>query len=160
MNDLRPPTGYIVGTAFLFGVGFAALVILGLGAIAVMGDTDSPVSPVLDGLAPIPLVISGLVCVAALVRHGLKRDNRLRWMPVLSTSVVTVLGYAISVALVILVFQRWEPATSWLHIGQAVVAPATVVVFVAAATSAWAYFGTLRWQARNAETKQFAHPED
>ena len=160
MSALRPPTGYIVGTAFLFCAGYAALVILGLGAIAVMFNTDSPVSPVLGGLAPIPLVVSGLVLVSATVRHGLKRDNRLRVAPIARATVLTVAGYAVSVALVIVLFRHWEPATSWLDIVQAIVTPAAVVVIAAAAISAWAYFGTLRWQARNAETKQFAHPED
>ena len=35
---------------------------------------------------------------------------------------------------------------------------ACIVVATVAAT--WAYFGSLRWQARNAETKQYLAPED
>jgi hypothetical protein len=40
------------------------------------------------------------------------------------------------------------------------VSPATLVIAVATVAATWGYFGTLRWQVRNADTKQFASPDD
>ena len=160
MNALRPATGYIVATAFLFGAGYGAIVILGLGAIAVAINSDDPVSPFLGSLAPIALIFSALAFIGLAMRRGIRRDNRLRVMPILVLGIQTVAVYAVAVVAVILLFRRWDPISSWAQIAQAIVSPASGVVLIAGMLSAWAYFGTLRWQARNAETKQFAHPED
>ena len=160
MSALRPATSYIVGTAFLFGVGFGALVILGLGAIAVALNSDDPVSPYLGALAPIALILAGFAFIGAVIRRGLRRDNRLRVWPVVEASLTTVIVYALAVIVTMVVFWRWEPASSLAHIGQALSSPASLVILLAAALSSWAYFGTLRWQARNAETRQFAPGEE
>lgn len=160
MSALRPATGYIVGTAFLFGAGYGAIVILGLGIVAVSINSDDPVSPFLGALAPIALVLSALAFIAVAMRRGLRRDNRLRAAPILLTALVTLLVYLGGVVAVMLLLRRWDPATAGEQIAQTVIAPASSVVLIAGAISAWAYFGTLRWQARNAETRQFAHPED
>jgi peptidoglycan/LPS O-acetylase OafA/YrhL len=156
----RPATGYIVSTAFLFGAGYGALVIMGLGVIAVALNSDDPVSPFIGALAPIALILSGLTFIGSVMRRGFRRDNRLRWSPILLIALLTLAAYLVGVILVMVLFRRWNPASALTEIGQAVISPASTVVVLAAALSAWAYFGTLRWQARNAESRQFAHPQD
>jgi hypothetical protein len=160
VTEKIPATGFVVGTAFLFGAGYAALVLLGLGAIAVTANTDNPVPAVAGGLAPVALVISGLAATVGMITHGLRRDNRIRLVPVLVVAAFTLAAYMAALALILLTGGDWDAQAYGPRLVTAVLAPASIVVLVSAAAAAWAYVGTLRWQARNAETKQFGHPED
>lgn len=160
MSEKIPATAFVVGTAFLFGAGYAALVLLGLGAIAVTANTDNPVPAVAGGFGPLALIISGLAATVGMIVHGLHRDNRIRLAPVLIIAGVALLTYVAALALIMLVSGDWDAQSYGPRLVTAVLAPASIVVLVSAAAAAWAYVGTLRWQAWNAETKQFAHPDD
>ena len=159
MTDKIPATAFIVGAAFLFACGYGALVIMGLGGIAFALESDEPVSPYLQGYAPVALVLSALALLGVMLATGLRRDNRLRLWPIVYSTASALGAYLLGVVVVIVAVSPWAGAISLAHIGQAIAAPASLVVAIAAAVSALAFLGTLRWQARNAQTKQFAHPE-
>jgi amino acid transporter len=155
-----PSAGFIVGTAFLFGAAFGALVIMGLGMLTAILDTDNPFLPVNQSLGAIGVVVAGIALTLVNMRHGLRRDNRMRPAPIIVSTIVAVLGYLIGIVLGALVSEAQSLAAVAQGAFALAVSPATLVVLVAAAVASWAFLGTLRWQARNAETKQYAPPQE
>jgi MFS family permease len=155
-----PSTGFIVGTAFLFGAAFGALAIMGLGMLTAVLDSDNPFAPVNQGLGAIGVIVAGVAMTLSNLRHGLRRDNRMRPAPIIVSALLAVLGYLLGIVVGALL----SPGQSLAAVAQGVfalaVSPATLVVLASAAVATWAYIGTLRWQSRNAQTKQFAPEEE
>ena len=160
MSDKIPATGFIVGTAFLFAVAFGAVAIMGLGMLAVLLDSDNPFAPLVQGAGVAALIAAALTWVLVSIRQGLRRDNRLRLAPILIGAVSALVGFAVFYALFALLFDTAEAFTTLVGLANLLRAPATWLVTCAAMLASLSYVATLRWQARNAQTKQFAPPED
>ncbi len=159
MTDKIPATSFIVGAAFLFGAAFGALAIMGLGMLAVILDTDNPFAPLVQTAGVPALVGAALVWVLVSIRQGLRRDNRVRWTPVFVGAASSLLAFALIYVVLGLIFDAADGAATLTHLADLASAPATWLVVIAAALASLSYVGTLRWQARNAQTKQFAPPE-
>jgi hypothetical protein len=160
MAEKIPPTGFIVGIAFLFGSAFAALVIMGLGLVTWLIDVDNPFAPLNQGAGAIASAFAGLVWILVTISIGMRRDNRVRLIPILITAGWTYLAYLVAFPVAELALSHGNP---WAELFKSVVvvaSPAAAVIVLSAAATSWAYIGTLQWQARNSETKQFLQYED
>ena len=160
MAEKIPPTGFIVGIAFLFGGAFAALVIMGLGLVTWLVDVDNPFAPLNQGAGVIASVCAGLVWILVTIAIGLRRDNRVRVIPILITAGWTYLAYLLAFGVAALALSHGNPWAVLVKSLVAVASPAAAVIVLSAAATSWAYIGTLQWQARNSETKQFLQYED
>jgi uncharacterized membrane protein YoaK (UPF0700 family) len=160
MKSGTPPTGFIIGTAFLFGAAFGALVLMGAGMLTAILDNDNPFAPVEQGLGAIGAATAALVLTLFNMLRALRRDNRMRFAPIIVSAVVAVLAYILGIMLGALVSQTHTLAAVAQGIFALAISPATLVVLASAALATWSYIGTLRWQSRNAQTKQFAPPEE
>ena len=159
MTDKIPATAFIVGAAFLFAAAFGAVAIMGLGMLAVVLDTDNPFAPLVQAAGVFALIGAALVWVLVSIRQGLRRDNRVRWTPVLVGAASALVAFSVIYAVFALIFDAAAGPEALAHLANVPSAPATWLVAIAAALASLSYIGTLRWQARNAETKQFAPPE-
>jgi hypothetical protein len=160
VRALQPPTSYIVGTAFLFGAAFGALAIMGLGMLTAVLDSDNPFAPVNQGLGVIGLLVAGVAMTLANLRHGLRRDYRIRPALIIVSTLVALLGYLLGIVVGAVVSSGQSLGAVAQGVFALAVSPATLVVLASGAVATWAYIGTLRWQSRNAQTKQFAPNED
>jgi hypothetical protein len=98
--------------------------------------------------------------MGALMALGLRRDNRLRWTRIVGITGGVLLVYFVAYAVVSILTSGSDGLSVALSALFVFVSPATLVILVATVVATWAYFGTLRWQARNADTKQFSSPDD
>ena len=160
MNDKIPATGFVVGTAFLFAAAFGAVAIMGLGMLAVLLDSDNPFAPLIQGAGVAALIATAAIWVLVSIRQGLRRDNRVRWAPILVGAASGLVGFAVFYAVFALIFDAAGAQSTIASLVNLLRAPATWLVTVAAGIASLSHVGTLRWQARNAQTKQFAQPED
>jgi hypothetical protein len=146
--------------AFLFGVAAAAVLIMGLGVVTVVSLNDNPFEPLVQGPALTASVIAMLVLIGVLIIAGLRRDNRLRWSRIAGITGGVLLAYFAGYVIVSILTSGSDGLLVALSALFLFVSPATLVFLVATVVATWAYFGTLRWQARNADTKQFSSPDD
>lgn len=160
MTEKLPSTSYIVSMGFLYGVAAAAAFILGLGVVTVVTVSDNPFAPLTQGPAIAALIVAVLVLIAALIVVGLQRDNRLRWARIAAISGGVLLAYLVAYAIVSILTSGSDGFLVALSALFLFVSPATLVIVVATVVATWAYFGSLRWQARNSETKQYLPPGD
>lgn len=160
MTEKLPATSYIVSMGFLYGVAAAAVLIMGLGLVTVVTVSDNPFSPLIQGPAIAALIVAMLVLIAALIVAGLRRDNRLRWARIAAITGGVLLAYLVAYAIVSILTSGSDGFLVALSALFLFVSPATLVIVVATVVATWAYFGSLRWQARNAETKQYLAPGD
>jgi uncharacterized membrane protein (DUF106 family) len=91
---------------------------------------------------------------------GLRRDNRLRWTRIAAITGVVLIAYLVGYAVVSIITSGGDGVLVALSSLILFVSPPTLVICVAAVVATWAYFGSLRWQARNAETKQYLAPDN
>jgi hypothetical protein len=160
MTEKLPATSYIVSMGFLYGVAAAAALILGLGVVTVVTVSDNPFAPLIQGPAITALIVAMLVLIGALIVVGLQRDNRLKWARIAGITIGVLLAYLVAYAIVSILTSGSDGFLVALSALFLFVSPATLVIIVATVAATWAYFGSLRWQARNAETKQYLAPED
>ena len=160
MTEKLPSTSFIVSMALLCGVGAAAVVILGLGVVTVVTLDDNPFAPLIQGPAIAAVIVAMVVLMGALIVVGLRRDNRLRWARIAGITGGVVIAYLVGYAVVSVLTSGGDGFLVALSSVLLFVSPATLVICVAALVATWAYFGSLRWQARNAETKQYLAPGD
>jgi hypothetical protein len=160
MAEKLPATSFIVGMAFLYGVAGAAVMIMGLGLVTVVAATDNPFDPLVQGPALTAIAIAMVVLVGALIFVGLRRDNRLKWARIAGITVGVLLVYLVAYAVVSILTSGSDGLLVALSALLVFVSPATLVMLVASVVTTWGYFGTLRWQARNADTQQFSSPDD
>ena len=160
MTEKLPATSFIVGIALLYGVAAAAVLIMGLGVVTVVAANDDPFAPLVQGPALTAAIISMLVLMGTLVIVGLRRDNRLRWTRIAGITGGVLLAYFVAYVVVSILTSGSDGLLVALSALFLFVSPATLVIVVATAAATWGYFGTLRWQVRNADTRQFASPED
>ena len=153
---------FITAMAFLCGAGFVALVLLGSGIASTLMNTDDPFSfgVYSTGVGPIVTALT-LPCFSlAAWRAGRAFTGRIRFWSLIGIAVTTFFaGLVIQIIVVILLSS--QTAGSWVFAVVAfVIQPPGLIVASAAFIAGWAYLGTLRWQMRNAETKQFAPVQD
>ena len=160
MTEKLPATSFIVGMALLYGVAAAAVLIMGLGIVTVVAANDNPFAPLVQGPALTAAIIALLVLIGVLIVVGLRRDNRLRWTRIAGTSGLVLLAYLVVYAIVSILTNGSDGLLVALSALFLFVSPATLMIAVATVAASWGYFGTLRWQVRNADIKQFASPED
>jgi hypothetical protein len=160
MTEKLPSTSFIVSMAFLYGVAAGAVVILGLGVVSLVTLSDNPFAPLAQGPAIAAVIVAMLVLMGSLIFVGLRRDNRLRWARIAGITVVVLIAYLAGYAVVSVLTSGGDGLLVALSSLFLFVSPATLVTCVAAIVATWAYFASLRWQARNAETKQYLAPED
>ncbi len=160
MTEKLPATSFIIGMALLYGVAAAAVLIMGLGIVTVVAATDNPFAPLVQGPALTAAIIALLVLIVLLIVVGLRRDNRVRWTRIAGTSGLVVLAYLVAFVIVSILTSGSDGLLVALSALFLFVSPATLVIAVATVAATWGYFGTLRWQVRNADTKQFASPDD
>jgi len=160
MTEKLPATSFIVGMAFLYGVAGAAVLIMGLGLVTVVAETDNPFEPLVQGPALTAIAIAMVLLMVALMALGLRRDNRLRWTRIVGITGGVLLVYFVAYAVMSILTSGSDGFSVALSALFVFVSPATLVILVATVVATWAYFGTLRWQARNADTKQFSSPDD
>jgi hypothetical protein len=160
MTEKLPSTSFIVSMAFLYGVAGGAVVILGLGVVSLATLSDNPFAPLIQDPAIAAVIVAMLVLMGALIVAGLRRDNRLRWARIAGITGVVLLAYLVGYAIVSILTSGDDGFLVALSSLFLFVSPATLVIVIATVVATWAYFGSLRWQARNAETKQYLAPED
>ena len=160
MTEKLPSTSFIVSMAFLYGVAAGAVVILGLGVVSLVTLSDNPFAPLAQGPAIAAAIVAMLILIGALIVAGLRRDNRLRWARIAGITGVVLLAYLVGYAIVSILTSGDDGFLVALSSLFLFVSPATLVIVIATVVATWAYFGSLRWQARNAETKQYLAPED
>jgi hypothetical protein len=160
MTEKLPSTSFIVSMALLYGVASGAVVIMGLGVVSLVTLNDTPFAPLSQGPAIAAVIVALLVLMGALIVVGLRRDNRLRWARIAGITGVVLLAYLVGYAIVSILTSGDDGFLVALSSLFLFVSPATLVIVVATVVATWAYFGSLRWQARNAETKQYLAPED
>jgi hypothetical protein len=160
MTEKLPATSFIVGMALLYGVAGAAVLIMGLGLVTVVVANDNPFEPLVQGPALTASVIAMVVLVGALIVVGLRRDNRLRLTRIVGITGCVLLAYLVAYAVMSILTSGSDGLSVALSALFVLVSPATLVILVATAVATWGFFGTLRWQARNADTKQFSSPDD
>jgi hypothetical protein len=155
MTEKLPSTSFIVSMAFLYGVAGGAVVILGLGVVSLATLSDNPFAPLIQGPAIAAVIVAMLVLMGALIVAGLRRDNRLRWGRIAAITGVVLVAYLVGYAVVSVLTSGGDGFLVALSSLFLFVSPATLVICVAAVVATWAYFASLRWQARNADTKQY-----
>ena len=160
MTEKLPATSFIVGMAFLYGVAAAAVLIMGLGIVTVVTVNDNPFEPLVQVPALTAAIIAMVLLIGALILAGLRRDNRLRWTRIAGITGGVLLAYFAGYLIVSILTSGSDGLLVALSALFLFVSPATLVIVVATAAATWGYFGTLRWQVRNADTKQFLTPED
>jgi hypothetical protein len=160
MTEKLPSTSFIVSMALLYGVASGAVVIMGLGVVSLVTLNDTPFAPLSQGPAIAAVIVALLVLMGALILVGLRRDNRLRWARIAGITGVVLLAYLVGYAIVSILTSGDDGFLVALSSLFLFVSPATLVIVVATVVATWAYFGSLRWQARNAENKQYLAPED
>ena len=160
MTEKLPATSFIVGLALLYGVAAAAVLIMGLGIVTVVAANDDPFEPLVQGPALTAAIIAMVLLIGALILAGLRRDNRLRWTRVAGITAGVLLAYFGAYVVVSILTSGSDGLLVALSALFLFVSPATLVILVAAGAATWGYFGTLRWQARNADTRQYLTPED
>jgi len=160
MTEKLPSTSFIVSMAFLYGVAAGAVLILGLGVVSLVTLSDNPFDPLAQGPAITAVIVAVLVMIGALIVVGLRRDNRLRWTRIAAITGVVLIAYLVGYAVVSIITSGGDGFLVALSSLILFVSPPTLVICVAAVVATWAYFGSLRWQARNAETRQYLAPED
>lgn len=159
------PRGFVVGIAFVYAVGFAALVIMGSGIESVLRSTDDPFGfgVYVAGAGPAIILLSTLFFAIAALRAGLaaNRGNlRVSFMRLVGI-VVTVWVSTLLADLIVGITVdprgiRWAGYTIF---GYVLAGPGWIIA-AAAVVAGLAYLGTLRWQHLNGATRQFAQPED
>jgi hypothetical protein len=158
MSERPVPKSFIVAVAFVFAVGFAALVLLGAGITSVLTNADEPLTfgDNLPGFG-IPLTVIAALCFAlAAIRAGLRFRNRVRWGAVLGIALTTWVCGFIAEAIATLAFNRFGVGDLVFAILAFIFQPPGWIIFGSALLAGWAYLGTLGWQQRNGSTKQFA----
>jgi len=144
--------------AFIFAVGFAALVLLGAGITAVLTNADEPLTFAdnLPGFGPILTVIAALAMAIASIRAGLGFRGRVRFGSIVGIALTTWACGFIAEAVATLIYNKFGGADLIFAVLAFVFQPPGWIIFASALLAGWAYLGTLRWQDRNADTKQFA----
>jgi hypothetical protein len=160
MTEKLPSTSFIVSMALLYGVASGAVVIMGLGVVSLVTLNDTRFAPLSQGPAIAAVIVALLVLMGALIVVGLRRDNRLRWARIAGITGVVLLAYLVGYAIVSILTSGDDGFLVALSSLFLFVSPATLVIVVATVVATWAYFGSVRWQARNAETRQYLAPED
>jgi hypothetical protein len=160
MTEKLPSTSFIVSMAFLYGVAAAAVVILGLGVVTVVTLNDNPFAPLIQGPAIAAVIVAMLILIGGLIFVGLRRDNRLRWARIAGITGGVLIAYLVGYAIFSVLTSGGDGFLVALSALFLFVSPATLVILVATVVATSAYFASLRWQARNAETKQYLAPED
>jgi hypothetical protein len=122
--------------------------------------SDNPFAPLIQGPAIAAVIVAMLVLMGALIVAGLRRDNRLRWGRIAAITGVVLVAYLVGYAVVSVLTSGGDGFLVALSSLLLFVSPATLIICVAAVVATWAYFASLRWQARNADTKQYLSPED
>ena len=158
--------GFVIATAFLFAGGYASLVLLGSGISSVLSGKDDPFSfgqLALPGWGVVLTVATAIFFALAAARAGMSSNGRVRILSILGITLTTWFSGLVFEVITGLIYAGRDPLAAAIagvfgyfssqdEVG--------LIIFAAAAIAGWAYLGTLRWQARNAETRQFAHPED
>ena len=160
MTEKLPPTSFIVGMAFLYGVAAAAVVIAGLGMVTVVTETDNAFAPLVQGAGVVALIVALASLIGALAVIGLRRDNRVRGVRIAAITAGVLIVYLLAYAITIVAVSHDDGFVVALTAVFVFASPATLVVVVATAAATWAYFGTLGWQARNADTRQYLGADD
>jgi predicted membrane metal-binding protein len=117
--------------------------------------SDNPFAPLIQGPAIAAVIVAMLVLMGALIVAGLRRDNRLRWGRIAAITGVVLIAYLVGYAVVSVLTSGGDGFLVALSSLFLFVSPATLIICVAAVVATWAYFASLRWQARNADTKQY-----
>jgi hypothetical protein len=160
MTEKLPSTSFIVSMAFLCGFGAAAAMITGLGMIVLVTVSDNAFAPLVQGVGIGATIVAFLALIAGLILVGLRRDNRVRWVRIAAVTGAVLIVYVLATAITSLFV---TPGNGWLVALSGVfvfVSPATFVLVLATAVATWAFFGSLGWQARNGETRQYLAPGD
>nr|KGA07225.1 MAG: hypothetical protein GM42_1935 [actinobacterium acMicro-1] len=160
MTEKLPATSYIVSMGFLYGVAAAAVLIMGLGIVTVVAVNENPFEPLVQGPALTAAIIAMVLLIGALILAGLRRDNRLRWTRIAGITGGVLLAYFAGYVIVSILTSGSDGLLVALSALFLFVSPATLVIVVATVAATWAYFGSLRWQARNGETKQYLAPDN
>lgn len=160
MTEKLPPTSFIVGMAFLYGVAATAVVIAGLGMVTVVTETDNAFAPLVQGAGVAALIVAFAAFIGALAVIGLRRDNGVSGVRIAAITAGVLIVYLLAYAITIVAVSHDDGFVVALTAVFVFASPATLVVVVATAAATWAYFGTLGWQARNADTRQYLGADD
>jgi len=158
MSERPVPKTFIVGVAFIFAVGFAALVLLGAGFVSLVTNADEPLTFAdnLPGFGIILTVIASVCFALAAIRSGLRFRGRVRLGVVLGIALTTWVCGFVAEAIATLSVNKFGAGDVVFAILAFLFQPPGWIIFISALVAGWAYLGTLRWQQRNGATKQFA----